>query len=185
MPLQWHCWNQMTFFIPHIPLPFQNLPQCNLATVRRHLRQFITATGSNKRLYATFFMYAVVLPKTCKHTLMCKFGGVSLQTWTSAFERGLLDRESVYDVVWCVCWPQYLACLKTSRSQTDKLSFDVGLQEDSTGKRTPLAWFAFIRLFSLFHSLRLCLSLFVTPSVSPCLCLSLSLSLSLFFQHLR
>ncbi|XP_054861880.1 ryanodine receptor 3-like isoform X9 [Amphiprion ocellaris] len=28
----------------------------------------------------------------------------------------------------------YLACLKTSRSQTDKLSFDVGLQEDSTGE---------------------------------------------------
>ncbi|KAM7375704.1 hypothetical protein PAMP_005487 [Pampus punctatissimus] len=29
---------------------------------------------------------------------------------------------------------KYLACLKTSRSQTDKLSFDVGLQEDSTGE---------------------------------------------------
>ncbi|TKS86518.1 Ryanodine receptor 2 [Collichthys lucidus] len=29
---------------------------------------------------------------------------------------------------------EYLACLKTSRSQTDKLSFDVGLQEDSTGE---------------------------------------------------
>uniref|UniRef100_A0A4W5N343 Ryanodine receptor 3 n=1 Tax=Hucho hucho TaxID=62062 RepID=A0A4W5N343_9TELE len=28
----------------------------------------------------------------------------------------------------------YLTCLKTSRSQTDKLSFDVGLQEDSTGE---------------------------------------------------
>ncbi|XP_068608169.1 ryanodine receptor 3-like [Brachionichthys hirsutus] len=28
----------------------------------------------------------------------------------------------------------YLACLKTSRSQTDKLSFDVGLQEDSAGE---------------------------------------------------
>ncbi|XP_043930092.1 ryanodine receptor 3 [Protopterus annectens] len=28
----------------------------------------------------------------------------------------------------------YLACLKTSRSQTDKLAFDVGLQEDSTGE---------------------------------------------------
>ncbi|XP_040054763.2 ryanodine receptor 3 isoform X15 [Gasterosteus aculeatus] len=28
----------------------------------------------------------------------------------------------------------FLACLKTSRSQTDKLSFDVGLQEDSTGE---------------------------------------------------
>ncbi|XP_066532570.1 ryanodine receptor 3 [Hoplias malabaricus] len=28
----------------------------------------------------------------------------------------------------------YMACLKTSRSLTDKLSFDVGLQEDSTGE---------------------------------------------------
>lgn len=28
---------------------------------------------------------------------------------------------------------QYLTCLKTSRSLTDKLSFDVGLQEDSIG----------------------------------------------------
>ncbi|KAM6965090.1 ryanodine receptor 3 [Aplochiton taeniatus] len=28
----------------------------------------------------------------------------------------------------------YLTCLKTSRSQTDKLSFDVGLQEDSIGE---------------------------------------------------
>lgn len=28
---------------------------------------------------------------------------------------------------------QYLSCLTTSRSLTDKLAFDVGLQEDSTG----------------------------------------------------
>uniref|UniRef100_A0A8C7FDW2 Ryanodine receptor 3 n=1 Tax=Oncorhynchus kisutch TaxID=8019 RepID=A0A8C7FDW2_ONCKI len=34
----------------------------------------------------------------------------------------------------CVYTLQYLTCLKTSRSQTDKLSFDVGLQEDSTGE---------------------------------------------------
>ncbi|XP_039525300.1 ryanodine receptor 3 isoform X4 [Pimephales promelas] len=32
----------------------------------------------------------------------------------------------------------YLTCLKTSRSMTDKLSFDVGLQEDSTGE--PCWW---------------------------------------------
>lgn len=31
--------------------------------------------------------------------------------------------------------PQYLSCLTTSRSLTDKLAFDVGLQEDSTGNR--------------------------------------------------
>lgn len=29
--------------------------------------------------------------------------------------------------------PQYLSCLTTSRSMTDKLAFDVGLQEDATG----------------------------------------------------
>lgn len=37
-----------------------------------------------------------------------------------------------------ICFPlffslQYLSCLTTSRSLTDKLAFDVGLQEDSTG----------------------------------------------------
>ena len=29
---------------------------------------------------------------------------------------------------------QYLCCLSTSRSSTDKLAFDVGLQEDTTGR---------------------------------------------------
>lgn len=71
----------------------------------------------------------------------------------------------------CVCCPQYLACLKTSRSQTDKLSFDVGLQEDSTGKTTPLAQFAFIHLFffrflSCWLRLSLSISVFVLLSVS-------------------
>lgn len=32
--------------------------------------------------------------------------------------------------------PQYLTCLTTSRSQTDKLAFDVGLREHATGKST-------------------------------------------------
>lgn len=39
--------------------------------------------------------------------------------------------------------PQYLTCLKTSRSLTDKLSFDVGLQEHSTG--AALAWTPIIK----------------------------------------
>lgn len=30
--------------------------------------------------------------------------------------------------------PQYLSCLTTSRSVTDKLAFDVGLQKDAAGK---------------------------------------------------
>lgn len=34
----------------------------------------------------------------------------------------------------CVCFSlQYLTCLTTSRSQTDKLAFDVGLQENAAG----------------------------------------------------
>ena len=32
--------------------------------------------------------------------------------------------------------PQYLTCLTTSRSQTDKLAFDVGLREHAAGKST-------------------------------------------------
>ena len=32
----------------------------------------------HKRFYSTFSTYAVVLPKTCKHTLMCNIGGVAL-----------------------------------------------------------------------------------------------------------
>ena len=83
-------------------------------------------------------------------------------------------------VVWCVCWPQYLACLKTSRSQTDKLSFDVGLQEDSTGKRKALAHLAFILLlFSPLFPPRCLLPLFLCLVLSVCLSPSLSLSLSL------
>lgn len=39
---------------------------------------------------------------------------------------------------------QYLSCLTTSRSLTDKLAFDVGLQEDSTGDSKLLP-------FTLWH----------------------------------
>lgn len=46
---------------------------------------------------------------------------------------------------------QYLTCLKTSRSMTDKLSFDVGLQEDSTGE----AWLFGVNLFSQYVISRL------------------------------
>lgn len=33
--------------------------------------------------------------------------------------------------------PQYLSCLTTSRSVTDKLAFDVGLQKDAAGEGGP------------------------------------------------
>lgn len=42
--------------------------------------------------------------------------------------------------------PQYLTCLKTSRSLTDKLSFDVGLQEHSTGAVKALTCTPVIKL---------------------------------------
>lgn len=49
---------------------------------------------------------------------------------------------------------QYLCCLSTSRSSTDKLAFDVGLQENSRG--TTIHSFVFFCLFSLsflpFHA---------------------------------
>ena len=45
--------------------------------------------------------------------------------------------------------PQYLSCLTTSRSLTDKLAFDVGLQEDSTGMEE---WHARLAIASPFFS---------------------------------
>lgn len=33
-----------------------------------------------------------------------------------------------------------MCCLSTSRSSTDKLAFDVGLQEDTTGEYPVLSW---------------------------------------------
>ena len=103
-----------------------------------------------------------------------------LFTWAAACEQGLLQYKCVCDALFRVCWPQYLACLKTSRSQTDKLSFDVGLQEDSTGKRTPMARFAFIHLFPSFI-LSGCVCLCLSPILSFRLSLNLSLSETYLF----
>lgn len=47
--------------------------------------------------------------------------------------------------------PQYLTCLKTSRSLTDKLSFDVGLQEHSTGAALMCYILKLLHLSILFH----------------------------------
>lgn len=95
------------------------------------------------------------------------------QRVSKVFCRGLCVTAVSWGV-WCV--PQYLACLKTSRSQTDKLSFDVGLQEDSTGKTKAPYSSAFIHLFSLFHSRCFCPSLSVPVFVPVSLPLNLSLS---------
>ncbi len=102
---------------------------------------------------------------------------VTCTAWRSSAEECVCV-TALSCVVWCVCWPQYLACLKTSRSQTDKLSFDVGLQEDSTGKRKPSAQFCFYSSFTLAGSVSLCLSLFS----SLCLCSSHFVSLSAVFK---
>lgn len=54
---------------------------------------------------------------------------------------------------------QYLCCLSTSRSSTDKLAFDVGLQEDTTGT-------AHLKLLiNQFHSFRV-----DTGCVCVCVC---------------
>lgn len=92
-----------------------------------------------------------------------------IKTWLSVSE-ALASR--IIHLLWlhvCVCWPQYLACLKTSRSQTDKLSFDVGLQEDSTGKRGTLETVPLILVFfslylhSFFTLVLVCFTLTITP----------------------
>lgn len=62
---------------------------------------------------------------------------------------------------------QYLTCLKTSRSMTDKLSFDVGLQEDSTGKNRLEFW-AYISTDAVFCFLHVCVRVFqVRPAGGP------------------
>ena len=42
------------------------------------IRFYETPSGVMKGFIYNLFTYAIVLPKTCKQTLMCKCGGVSL-----------------------------------------------------------------------------------------------------------
>ena len=42
-------------------------------------RPHAALSGATKCLIQLFFKYAVVHPKACKHTLMCKTGGVTVQ----------------------------------------------------------------------------------------------------------
>lgn len=63
-----------TFFIPNIMFPFQN--QATTLPIMQHwLQSIYQITRSflwhHKRLDATFSTYAVVLPKMCKHYLVC------------------------------------------------------------------------------------------------------------------
>uniref|UniRef100_A0AAQ4PWC9 Ryanodine receptor 3 n=1 Tax=Gasterosteus aculeatus aculeatus TaxID=481459 RepID=A0AAQ4PWC9_GASAC len=64
-----------------------------------------------------------MLAKTGQNTEGAGHGGGHR---TLLYGHAILLRHSFSDM--------YLTCLKTSRSQTDKLSFDVGLQEDSIGE---------------------------------------------------
>lgn len=49
---------------------------------------------------------------------------------------------------------QYLSCLTTSRSLTDKLAFDVGLQEDSTGCFCTFRFFRTSDISKCLHAKR-------------------------------
>ena len=57
-------------------------PQCNLAAEWHHWWQFISLhasfSGAKKGFIRLVLAYAVVLPKSCKRTLMGKVGGVTL-----------------------------------------------------------------------------------------------------------
>lgn len=81
---------------------------------------------------------------------------------------------------------QYLACLKTSRSQTDKLSFDVGLQEDSTGNGPPPP-LCHLHHPPLFLSI-LAVAPFCRPRFSPFIsslhCAAFDIFSSLSVQHI-
>uniref|UniRef100_A0A671WZV5 Ryanodine receptor 3 n=1 Tax=Sparus aurata TaxID=8175 RepID=A0A671WZV5_SPAAU len=78
----------------------------------RALQEMLAKSGQNSEGVSTW--------KTLRKTT--HFGGHK----TLLYGHAILLRHSFSSM--------YLACLKTSRSQTDKLSFDVGLQEDSTGE---------------------------------------------------
>lgn len=45
---------------------------------------------------------------------------------------------------------QYLSCLSSSRSSTDKLAFDVGLQEDKEGIIVDDQFFAFVLVTGIY-----------------------------------
>ena len=48
-------------------------PQCSLATEWHHWQQITCSFfWSHKKLYTTYFPYAEILLKTCKHTSVCK-----------------------------------------------------------------------------------------------------------------
>lgn len=49
----------------------------------------------------------------------------------------LLPSTLTGHIINTILFLQYLSCLTTSRSLTDKLAFDVGLQEDSIGNGQP------------------------------------------------
>ena len=70
----WYSRERCRLFIPHILLPFKNkaplLP---------------TMQPSQKKALYTMFHLCTILPKTCKHTLMCKIGRVTLSENTHYF----------------------------------------------------------------------------------------------------
>lgn len=66
------------------------------------------------------------------------FHSSSMLTLTTGNQLVLRCQDLIeeYDFTSICLVSQYLTCLTTSRSQTDKLAFDVGLREHATGKST-------------------------------------------------
>ena len=74
-----HQQNHISFFILCIQLTFGNMaPTMQLSLCVTSLEEFqftCSFSWSHKRLQISFFTYAVVLPKICKHTLLWTIGG--------------------------------------------------------------------------------------------------------------
>ena len=62
------------------PYPWPTMQLCRWVTSMEAIHEITCSFFRSPRgLYATFFTHAVVPPNICKHTLMCKIGGVTLK----------------------------------------------------------------------------------------------------------
>ena len=77
-------------------------PWCNLATEWHHWRHFFQITWGNKRLILHFLEYVVLLPKTCKPTLMCKG-----RLWLRGLNQHLVARSVALVCMLKCTWATY------------------------------------------------------------------------------